>query len=206
MVVRFEVDACFPPSSTSKNVSTSTSQAAVSGDDVDDLAALLSGTKITDTSSSKPSRTTSGSAGLKSTEGSSGLIVRSVGTLVSQNSIIELTTRSVRNAATFSWPEAFPQLWLSQTPYHFLAVHERGTFTSVTRRSIDGTELRAVAADAQASFKKLRRVLGAIQELIIERGRDARLSLVCRNGMLEIFERTDGKSLLPKELIKKFDL
>jgi hypothetical protein len=192
MVVRFEVDACLP---LSKTTTAQGSEAANSrppkATDVDDLSQLLSSAHITPDP--------------PSTHKMHGISYRTAGTLVPQQSLIELTTRSARNIISFNWAEALPQLWLSRTANHILAVHERGTFTSVTRRSLEGSaELRAATAGAQLSFKKLRRVLDAIQELLVERGREARLTLVCRNGVLEVFERTDDWSVLPKEVLKRF--
>jgi hypothetical protein len=205
MVVRFEVDACLPSKSTSRLKIEAPPLAITSGDDVDSLALLLSNTQISEPSSSAVSRVrhTPSTAIVKS-DGAPFLEICAVGNLVPQKDLIELTTRSERNAATFSWREAFPQLWLSQTPHHYLAVHNRGTFSSIQRRTIEGEDLLAIAADAQQSFRKLRKVLGAIQELLIEQGREARLSLVCRNGVLEVFERTDGRNVLPDKVLKRF--
>lgn len=106
----------------------------------------------------------------------------------------------------YEWKELYPQLFLSQTPHHFLGVHQSGRFREVEKRKL-GTDpdFLAVANQMQESLKKLRQALEMIQELVIEHGAKGRLSLVCEDGELKVYERESQASCLPKEFIARFD-
>ncbi|KAF5382621.1 hypothetical protein D9615_002760 [Tricholomella constricta] len=197
MVVRFEVDACIPTDTSSDAASVTTASSTT----VDDLIGALSGVTLrTDTPSSTPVSKSSGSDSFPK------VTVNPGGSIIPQSHIVELTTRSVRNASFFDWKENYPQLFLSQTPHHFLAVHERGRFREVNKRKLDSAELKQVYADSiQEDFKKLRRALDIIKELVIKHGERGRLSLVCQGGVLQVFERTSQASCLPDDVLQKFD-
>ena len=64
--------------------------------------------------------------------------------------------------------------------------------------------MRAVDIGAQAGFRKLRKVLQEIQELVVEHGQRGRLSLVCRDGGLRVFARTSDASCLPESVLERF--
>ncbi|KAI0922958.1 hypothetical protein AcV5_009815 [Taiwanofungus camphoratus] len=189
MVVRFEVDACIAPARTSKGTSTAST--------VDSLSDLLSGLDVTSNAkaSSRAAATVAGTE-LK--------IIRA-GTEVPQSSIIELTTRSKNYVAQFDWVDAYPQLFLSQTPHHFLAAHGRGRFETITKRELGDPGLRQIEKDAQVGLTKLSSVLRTIQNLVIEHGQRGRLSLVCREGKLQVFERADQRSCLPDTEMNRFE-
>ena len=136
----------------------------------------------------------------------SDITVIHAGSAVPQSSIVELTTRSQRNATFFNWQESYPQLFLSNTPHHYLAVHERGRFVEVQKRHLESTELKRIAADSiQEAFKKLRRVLDDIKKLAVKHGETGRLSLVCKNGELKVYERLNKDSCLPDEVLERFN-
>ncbi|KAF8194433.1 hypothetical protein K438DRAFT_1919159 [Mycena galopus ATCC 62051] len=185
MVVRFEVDACIPPS------------AKASGgrkiESIDDLADKLGGINLAPRSSNT------------SASSSHGLTVINGGAVVPHSSILELTTRTERRAAEFDWNDAYPQLFFSQTPHHFLAVHDRGRFVAVNKRGLASPDLRAVERTMQTSLKKLRAALDLIKEIIVKHGQRGRLTLVCRGGKLEVFERTSNASCLPDEMMARFE-
>ncbi|KAJ7592609.1 hypothetical protein C8J56DRAFT_822509 [Mycena floridula] len=185
LVVRFEVDACIPtpvskPKTSGKGVS------------IDELTSSLAGTTIT---KSLPSTVSNGITILK------GGVVRA------QSSIVELTTIAERRRTLFDWTENYGQLYLSQTPFHFLAVHNRGRFIQIEKRQLGKTsELMDVADDMQRTMRKLRRALEIIQKLVIEHGERGRLTLICEaNAQMKVFERMDQTSCLPAELIAKFE-
>ena len=50
-----------------------------------------------------------------------------------------------------------------------------------------------------------RRLLEELQNMMMERGKEARLSLVCRGGVLQVMERKSSRALLPKEILARFD-
>ena len=192
MVVRFEVDACLP-SDDPKPKATIKSDIADDDDDDDLDEALLgafSGLSI-GTSSQSPLT----SADLK---------IFRAGTQVPQSDLIELTTRSEISAANFDWNDAYPQLYLSQTPHHYLAVHRGGTFFSIAKRRIGEGDLVRIESRAQPGFRKLRKILGEIQTMVKRGGTSGRMSLVCKNGVLKVHEKNSRESCLPEDLLALF--
>ncbi|KAL0960466.1 hypothetical protein HGRIS_005509 [Hohenbuehelia grisea] len=187
IIVRFEVDACLPsPSSTATGAS------------VDDLADQLAEVALT---------TSPGSGNDTLSSSPPPLQVRAGGSWnVEQSSLIEVTTRSSFNAENFDWKEAFPQLWLSQTQHHFMAVHDRGVFSSMRKARLDSEGMVSLEKESQWGFKMLRKVLEEIQKVVIGYGETGRLSLVCENGALSIWERKMEDGCLPDELMRLFDV
>lgn len=194
MVVRFEVDACLPSQGADPKA---VAKPRVDDDD-DNLLGALSGLSIrTNTHSSavsSPSPLTSND-----------LEISRAGSQVPQSNLIEMTTRSEVSAANFDWGEAYPQLYLSQTPHHYLAVHRTGTFFKVTKRKIGKDDLVTIEKRAQAGFKKLRKLLGEVQTRVKKSGANGRISLVCKDGILKIHERTNNESCLPEDSLALFE-
>lgn len=186
MVVRFEVDACIPsaapPSAASKSVGS-----------IDDLADIFASTKLGARAAPAPPKT------------SHGLTVVQGGAAIPHASVVELTTRAEHRVADFDWKDAYPQLFFSQTPHHFLAVHNRGRFSAVHKRKLGASELRAVERTIQPSLKKFRAALDVIKALVVKHGQRGRLTLVCRDGKLAVFERESSANCLPDEVIARFE-
>ncbi|KAJ7752581.1 hypothetical protein B0H16DRAFT_1373209, partial [Mycena metata] len=182
MVVRFEVDACIPTAAKSSGT----------GASIDDLADSLAGINIT----SKKAPTSQTTHGLTVVDG---------GAIVPHSSIVELTTRSERRQLEFDWKDAYPQLFFSQTPHHFLAVHNRGRFEMVNKRKLASSEMRGVEQQIQPSLKKLRVALDTIKAVVLKHGQRGRLTLVFREGKLQVFERTSQSSCLPDEVLALFE-
>ncbi|EPQ54880.1 hypothetical protein GLOTRDRAFT_77669 [Gloeophyllum trabeum ATCC 11539] len=186
MVVRFEVDACLPPPREATKLSSATT--------LDDLTATLSGLGLG--SRSKAPETTSDASGLD--------IIHAGSADIAQERIVELTTRSQRNADTFDWVDAYPQLFLSGTPHHFLGIHVGGKFSTIRKRRLGSPEMQRVEERAQPSLKKLRSILQVLHDLVIEHGETGRLSLICVKGILQVFKRNTTDSLLPDEFLTRF--
>ncbi|TBU25104.1 glycosyl transferase family, a/b domain-containing protein [Dichomitus squalens] len=87
-----------------------------------------------------------------------------------------------------NWEETYTQLFLSQTPVHYLAVHQRGVFETINTRPLNSPQFQ--------------------RTLVAEHGRRGRLSLVCRGGRLEAFERGDGNDVgcLPDRELARFGI
>lgn len=187
MAVRFEVDACIP----------SAASASRPVQSIDDLADSLAGITLAPASSSSAPPTESKS--------SNGLTILDGGALVPHSSLVELTTRSERRQAEFDWADAYPQLFFSQTPHHFLAVHNRGRFAAVNKRKLASSELLDVEGTIQPSLKKLRAALDVIRDVVVEHGQRGRLTLVCREGRLQVFERVSAASCLPDDVMARFE-
>lgn len=188
MVVRFEVDACIP---TAAKPSAARGKVA----SIDDLADSLAGIKIASRSSASAPVSTS-SHGLNVIEG---------GAIVPHSSIVELTTRTERREAEFDWNEAYPQLFFSQTPHHFLAVHNRGRFVAVNKRKLASPELLTIERRVQPNLKKFRAAMDVIRGVVMKHGQRGRLTLVFRGGSLQVFERMSSASCLPDEVMARFE-
>lgn len=185
MVVRFEVDACIPPSTKPKGTSPS---------DIDALADALFNTSL----SSTPEVSST-------TEDKYGLCIRRGGILVDQDNIAELTTISTKRRGLFNWSETYPQLFLSQTPYHFLGIHDRGRFETIEKRQLGSGVLRSIEQSLQGVLWQLRLLLDVIKELVVKHGKSGRLSLVCQGGELKVYKRSNEDSCLPEDILARFD-
>lgn len=194
IVVRFEVDACLPSTPTPSIL---TNKYGVF--DVNELSSTLAATSISSpsTSSAKFTPIPMGDNHI--------LHVGRGGSVVPQSSLIELSTRSEKRLPDLRWEESFPQLFLSQTPYHYLGVHQSGRFIQVQKRQLGkDPELLMAQQTAQTNLKKLRVVLGLIREVVVDAGEEGRLSLVCRDGNLEVYDRKSDESRLPGSLMRQF--
>ena len=201
MVVRFEVDACLPFDQPGPKATVSSRTDDDDDDDDDDpdeaLLGAFSGLSI---GTGSRSATLSSPSPLTSTD----IKIFRGGTQVPQSNLLELTTRSEISAANFDWNDAYPQLYLSQTPNHYLAVHRTGTFFSIARRRIGENDLVAIESRAQPGFKKLRKILGEIQTRVKKAGASGRISLVCEAGVLKVHERDSKESCLPEDSLALF--
>jgi hypothetical protein len=182
MVVRFEVDACIPPPAKYPRKSILS---------IDDLTDSLSAINI----------------GQSSLQSRSNLTVMEGGAEVSHTAVVELTTRSQTNMRNngYDWKEAYPQLFFSQTAHHFLAIHTRGRFIDIQKRKLSSEELQNVAKDAQVELKKVRKALELIQEVVIKYGKGGRVSLVCTQGELKVYQRSSDESCLPESALRFFE-
>ena len=99
--------------------------------------------------------------------------------------------------------EAYPQIYLSQTPHIYHAFHKNGTFTSVTKFMLGQSELVEVDKSAQVGFKELRKLLGYIQLLVLKYGA-MRISLICVGKTLSVYRIPQGESCLPEDVLALF--
>jgi len=196
MVVRFEVDAYLP---SDRPGSKATRKPRIDDDDDLDAAVLgaLSGLSI---GASSKSITTSSPSPLTSAD----LKIFRAGTQTPHSGLLEMTTRSEISAANFDWNDAYPQLYFSQTPNHYLAVHRSGTFFSIAKRRIGENDLVAIESKAQPGFRKLRKILGEIQTRVKKGGEEGRISLVCKDGVLKVHKRTNKENCLPEDSLALF--
>ncbi|KAH9947479.1 hypothetical protein B0H21DRAFT_335611 [Amylocystis lapponica] len=191
MVVTFEVDAYLPQHTTTTSPPASSSDMEKLTDQLSSVS-LPSGADPTQNPSPDPSGNSADAPDVK--------ILRA-GAQVPQDSLIELTT-----AAQMRWKEAFPQIYFSQTPNHFSASHEGDQFKRVAKRKLGDPQMAWVEDNAQAGFRQLRKALQDIQKLVVGHGERGRISLVCRDGKMEVFERTSQASCLPESVLERFAL
>lgn len=130
------------------------------------------------------------------------------GQLVEQSSLVELKTRSVKNLEKgMLWKEELPQLIFSQTEQQFMGVHDGyGTFFEILRKSIDDPDAQEEAVKLRPAFYKLRALLGQLQDLAREKGRETRLSLVCRAGTreMDVYERLPSSNYIADVWLRRF--
>lgn len=202
MIVRCEVDACIPEpapdsATTARPTTSRTTSAPATSSTVDALSDMLSGLDV--------SRATSASTASAATQCADISVIRA-GIQRPQSSMVELTTRSARWIDEFDWAEQYPQLLLTNIPHLFLAVHERGVFQRIKKHELGTTEFRRVENDSkiQKGFRQLVAALRTIQSLVKEHGARGRLSLVCREGRLEMFERTSDQGTIGDSDLERF--
>ena len=116
-----------------------------------------------------------------------------------------MATRSERNVTQFDWDDSYPQLFLSHTMNHFLAVHTNGRFTRIVKRRLDSPEMKSIGDRVQPALRRLKSVLESIQELVMLHGKDGRLSLVCQGGVLKVYKRASTESFLPSDILARFE-
>lgn len=182
MVVRFEVDACIPPPKTHSRRSVASP---------DELAAALSAVNISDSATPVCDHRFH-------------LSVIEGGYEVAPSAIMELSTRSEHRQHEYDFKELYPQLFFSQTTHHVLAVHNRGRFTAIHRRKLASSEFEAVDQELQPHFKAVRKALKVVQDLVVEHGERGRLTLVCKDGVLRVYERKSDEGCLPDHLLSLF--
>ena len=180
VVVRFEVDACTRPPVKSPRRSTAS---------VDELVASLTGVSLGPHSSFRSEYP---------------LLVREGGVEVPADTVIEIVTRSEANMNRgYNWNDVYPQLFFSQTAQHYLAVHKYGRFSEVMKKKTK--EMQDIEQDSQPGFKRVRKVLEVIRELVMKRGKEGGLSLVCKDGVMKAYERKSKETLLPDVAMKFFE-
>ncbi|EJD39287.1 hypothetical protein AURDEDRAFT_116214 [Auricularia subglabra TFB-10046 SS5] len=212
LLVRFELDACLP------------APVARSGPDIGDLLSRLdrlgiSGGNAAEATTGRPvgsnpagsltaqraAQPPASTAAAASARSSSELVeVIPSGTLVPQSSTIELTTVSKKFQHSFSWPENYPQLFLSQTAHHFLGVHEFGKFTTIRKSTLQSMTEGTIGRDQRGDLKRLGRALRDIYNRVAEQNEGTLLCLDCAGGVLRLYRRTDGKQALPQEALALF--
>lgn len=180
VVVRFEVDACTrPPVKYPRRSTTS----------VDELVASLTGVSLGPHTSFRSEYP---------------LLVREGGVEVPADTVIEIVTRSEANISRgYNWNDVYPQLFFSQTAQHYLAVHKYGRFSEITKKKTK--EMQDIEQDSQPGFKKVRRVLDVIRGLVMKHGKEGGLSLVCKGGVMNVYERKSKETLLPDVAMKFFE-
>lgn len=185
MVVRCEVDA-FDPSATQ----------ATANERPEDLNNSKRSSRLPSAQKAKKSINKEGV----------GLTVKHGGSVVAQSSIVELKSKSmtVNSTGCLRWAEVYPQLYVSQIPWCYKAIHRKGTFGTIEK--IPLASMDKVGDRLKDSLRKLVLALYAIQRVVKEGGRDGRLSLVLRGGELKVFGRTSLNSCLPKEVMARFEI
>ncbi|CAA7261561.1 unnamed protein product [Cyclocybe aegerita] len=136
------------------------------------------------------------------------LKVQQGGRDIPASTLVELTTRSALSSTernVLNWRDRYSQLLFSETASHFLALHERGNYQRLEKRSITAPEFKNAEEDAQKDIQKLVKVLELIRNLVIEEGKEGRLSVVCMDKVLSIHKRQGRESCLPDSMMALFE-
>ena len=135
--------------------------------------------------------------------GETSLNVHGAGSLVPQDSTVELKTISLKRLSTgrLRTDDTMLQMLLSQTPHLVLGVHDHGTFVETQHKIVD---LKDAETQYKPSLLKLRRVLEDIKKLVVAHGEGGRLSLLCRGGRLDVVQMSSRQSCLPPGFLEKF--
>ncbi|KAH9932817.1 uncharacterized protein BXZ73DRAFT_46720, partial [Epithele typhae] len=128
------------------------------------------------------------------------------GTLLPQHATLELATRSAKYVDRTTAEDTYLQLFLTQTPAHLVAVHERGVFARVDRQELASDEFAEVAARERVrrGLARFGALLREIWGLAREHGRDHNVSLVCERGKMELLGNTGTEGLASGEELDCF--
>jgi hypothetical protein len=127
------------------------------------------------------------------------------GTLVPQEELVELATRTPADMRTEGLDDLFSQMYFGWTPHLFIALHDsEGCFDTHERYKLGESQgLLTTAERIQPQFRRLRDLLKALQDVAIQFGPGTNLTILQRKGELEVFRREEG-AVLPTEFVAKF--
>ncbi|KAG1745762.1 hypothetical protein EDB19DRAFT_1927161 [Suillus lakei] len=172
ILLRFTIEAC--TSSTNDT------------NDEDDLLAAFSGPGSRDTK--KPQVTVPTVRGVSITQTTPRKVVP-------QASLIELKTRAAHRE--LDWAEVYPQLYLSQTAFLYIAKHERGNFNTLEKIELGSESMRIHARRAEQ---------GDILDAAKKEDEGVGLSLVAKDSKLALYKRQEGTGKGPgKDITAKFN-
>ncbi|EIW75633.1 hypothetical protein CONPUDRAFT_140047 [Coniophora puteana RWD-64-598 SS2] len=115
---------------------------------------------------------------------------------VAQSSLIKIKTRASHRP--LDWDEAYPQLYLSQTPHFYLARHQRGLFSSsIEKYTLEGLESDLlVGPEVRKAREGLKKLRGLLREILDEvrkvEDESAQLCLVREGKALALYKRVEG--------------
>ncbi|KAG2109056.1 uncharacterized protein F5147DRAFT_693865 [Suillus discolor] len=189
VLLRFTIEAC--TSSTNDT------------NDEDDLLAAFSGLGIGGASVSSSRDTKKPQATVPTVRG---VTIRQTTPrkVVPQSSLIELKTRAARRE--IDWAEVYPQLYLSQTAFLYIAKHERGSFNTLEKVELGSESMQTHARRTQQGVAKLKLVLQDILDAVKKEDVGVGLSLVAKDGKLALYKRHEGTGKGPgKDITDKFN-
>lgn len=189
ILLRFTIEAC--TSSTNDT------------NDEDDLLAAFSGLGIGGASASRSRDTKKPEATVPTVRGVS-ITQTTPRKVVPQASLIELKTRAAKRE--IDWAEIYPQLYLSQTAFLYIAKHERGNFNTLEKVELGSVSMQTHARHAEQGVAKLELVLQDILDAAKKEDVGVGLSLVSKDGKLALYKRHEGTGKGPgKDIIDKFN-
>ncbi|OJA09735.1 hypothetical protein AZE42_06861 [Rhizopogon vesiculosus] len=123
--------------------------------------------------------------------------------VVPQASLIEMKTRAARRE--LDWAEVYPQLYLSQTAFLYIAKHDRGNFNTLEKVELGAESMLPHTRRAEQGVAKLKVVLQDILDAVKKEDMGVGMSLVGKNGKLILYRRHEGAGkALGKDIMNKF--
>ncbi|OAX36391.1 hypothetical protein K503DRAFT_721461 [Rhizopogon vinicolor AM-OR11-026] len=123
--------------------------------------------------------------------------------VVPQASLIEMKTRAVRRE--LDWAEVYPQLYLSQTAFLYIAKHDRGNFNTLEKVELGAESMLPHTRSAEQGVAKLKVVLQDILDAVKKEDVGVGMSLVGKNGKLILYRRHEGAGkALETDIMNKF--
>jgi hypothetical protein len=123
--------------------------------------------------------------------------------VVPQASLIEMKTRAARRE--LDWAEVYPQLYLSQTAFLYIAKHERGSFNTLEKVELGAENMLPHTRRTEQGVAKLKVVLQDILDAVKMEDVGVCMSLVGKNGELVLYKRKEGTGkALGQEITNKF--
>jgi hypothetical protein len=121
---------------------------------------------------------------------------------VPQSSIVELKT-TVKPQINMA--ETFSQLYFSQTQHLFVGKHQRGTFHKIEQHQLGTGVLAGYQQKAQPNMQRLGSLLRNVQNIAIKRGAADPFAVIWSDGHLSIRGIKNHISMLPEELLGRFE-
>ena len=138
-------------------------------------------------------------------DGSETLRVIRAGTEIPQRALVKIKTRSRLNIDNLDWGVIYPQLFIGQTPTLKIGVHQRGEFYEVREEKLDAPKREEVARETQTALKKLWTILKELHNLAMAQGKEGRINVVSKGGVLQVVQRESTESFIPEDLLSRFD-
>ncbi|KAG8905591.1 hypothetical protein FRB99_008589 [Tulasnella sp. 403] len=176
ILLRFEVDACTDAGNTAED------------DDLDGLASAFSA--LNTSTSRSGAKTKELEEPVSPFRSELTILHKGSRQLVPRANWIELKTRASHKP--LDWDDIYPQLYLSQTAYLYLAKHNRGTFTPAEKFKLGSSQMATHASVTQAGMGKLVDGLKQILKAVRKVGDGVGLSLICQRGQLTLYKRQEG--------------
>jgi hypothetical protein len=174
MLVRYGVEACYPPP-VSEDIAASNT-----------LSAEFTGLSL---------RTPAPTASLH---------VVHAGAHVPGTRMLEVNTRSRMNLVQSGPTDVLSQLLLAEGGRHMLGVHTRGHFVQLRETRAGDPALAAEEAAIRRGLTRLRRVLKEIQAFLCAEARGVLVSFVCIDGVLRAYRRRGEVGMLPLDVMGRF--
>ena len=117
----------------------------------------------------------------------------------------QLAQLNALNRSYYAKLNARPDIYLTQTQHFYIGMHRQELFFQLIKHSLADEELAEHKRAAEAGFRKLGEALRAIQGIAVARGREKRLSLVCVEGQMNVYERVGAESCLTDDVRRRFE-